>query len=145
MMLRLCYAVGLLLLLAATVIADDTDPRDKLLGKWQPATAKDAGEVWLLELVGDSLRISHSMKQKTDAIECNIMGQDCEVKVGGRKTKVSLWFNGDMLVEMEMRGTEVIKRRFRIAENGTLKLETMQIAPPGRTETAEFKRVAAAR
>ena len=142
-MLRLCCAVGCLFLLAATIAADDADPRDKLLGRWQPATAKDEGEMWFLETVGDSLRISHSTKQKTDAIECNIMGKDCEVKVGGRKTKVSLWFNGDMLVEMEMRGTEVIKRRFSIAENDRLKLETMQIAPPGRTETAEFKRAAA--
>jgi hypothetical protein len=143
MILRLCFAGGLLFLLAATVPGEDTDTRDKLLGKWQPATAKDESEMWWLETVGDSLRISHSMKQKTDAIECNIVGKDCEVKVGGRKAKVSLWFNGDMLVEMETRGTEVIKRRFKIAENDTLKLETMQIVPPGKTEMAEFKRAAA--
>jgi hypothetical protein len=144
MIKRLAVASALLILLAAAVPGDDADPRDKLIGKWQPTTsAKDDSEVWALETVGDSLRLSHTLKQKTEAVECNTMGRDCEVKLGGRKAKVSLWFNGDALVEMETRGPEVTKRRFSMAENDTLKLEVMPIVPPGKPETTSFKRAPA--
>jgi hypothetical protein len=86
------------------------------------------------------MRISHSVKQKTDAIECNVMGKDCEVKVGGHKAKVAMWFNGDALVEMETRGTEVTKRRFLVEGDDSMKMETIPIVPPGKTETVAFKR-----
>jgi hypothetical protein len=135
MRIRLAAMGAVLILVAAA------DQRDKLIGKWQPAGAKDEGESWALETVGDALRISHSVKQKTEAIECNIMGKDCEVKLGGHKAKVSMWFNGDMLVEMETRGAEVVKRRFKVAGDDTMKMEVMPIVPEGKTETLEFKRV----
>jgi hypothetical protein len=142
MLLRLAVSGGLFLLRAGAVSGDDADPRDKLMGKWHPAAAKDDSELWALENAGgENMRISHSLKQKTEAIECNIMGKDCEVKIAGHKAKVSIWFNGDTLVEMETRGpSQIVKRRFTFAGNDTLKLETMPIEPPGRTETAEFKR-----
>jgi hypothetical protein len=137
---RLAALVGLFLLMCAGAVGDDDADRGKLIGKWKPVSSGEGGEEWVLETVGDSLRLSHSLKQKADQVECNIMGKDCEVKLAGHKAKVSFWFNGSMLVEMETRGTEVIKRRFKIADNDTLKLETVQIVPPGKTETAEFKR-----
>jgi len=133
-------AVGGLLLFACAVAAGDDDAdRGRLIGKWQPA-GREGAELWLLETVGDSLRISHSLGQKTDQIQCNIMGKDCEATVGGRKTKVSLWFNGAMLVEMETRGTDVTKRRFRVTDEDRLKLEVIPIVPAGKTEVAEYKR-----
>jgi hypothetical protein len=131
MRLRLA-AMGTVLIVMAVA-----DQRDKLIGKW----SNDGGDTWAIETVGDSMRISHSVKQKTDAVECNVMGRDCDVKLGGHKAKVSLWFNGDMLVEMETRGADVVKRRFSIADDNTLKMETMQIVPAGKTETSEFKRI----
>jgi len=136
MRIRLAGLGAVLVLMAAA------GQRDKLIGKWQPAGTKDEGEVWSLETVGDSLRISHSVKQKTDAIECNIMGKDCEVKLAGHKAKVSLWFNGDMLVEIETRGNEVTKRRFQVATDDTMKIDVVPIVPEGKTETVELKRVA---
>jgi hypothetical protein len=131
MRIRLAVMGTALILMAAA------DQRDKLIGKW----ANDGGDTWAIETVGDSMRLSHSQKQKTDAVECNVIGRDCDVKVGGHKAKVSMWFNGDMLVEMETRGNEVVKRRFSIADDNTMKMETMQIVPPGKTETVAFKRL----
>jgi hypothetical protein len=141
MILRLGAIAGLTILLAAGVLGDDADARDKLLGKWHPAATADSEEAWSLETIGDALRISHSLKQKTDQIECNIMGKDCDVKLGGHKATVSLWFSGSMLVEMETRGKEVTKRRFHVDGDDTLKLEVIPIEPPGKAETAEYKRM----
>lgn len=58
---------------------------------------------------------------------------------------MSLWFNGPKLVELETRGTEIVKRRFSIAGDGdTMDLETIPIFPSGKIETAHFKRVPSA-
>ena len=138
MLARLAAAGGLSILLAASLSGQDG--RDKLIGTWQVSDAKSDAEVWSLETKGEVLRISHSVKDKTDQIECNVIGRDCEVKLGGRKATVAMWFNGDMLVEMETRGNEVTKRRFKVAGNDTLQLDVMAINPPGKTETVEFKR-----
>jgi hypothetical protein len=129
--------IGLAVMGAAVILMAADEQRDKLIGKWANS---DGGDTWAIETVGDSMRISHSVKQKTDAIECNVMGKDCEVKVGGHKAKVAMWFNGDALVEMETRGTEVTKRRFLVEGDDSLKMETIPIVPPGKTETAAFKR-----
>jgi hypothetical protein len=125
------------LLLAGAVFADEVAERDKLIGKWQ-----QEDESWALETHGDALHVTHSVKQKTDEYECTIMGRDCEVKVAGRPAKVSLWFNGGSLVEMETRGKDVVKRRFHAGGDGdTLLLDVIPINPEGKTETVTFKRV----
>ena len=73
---------------------------------------------------------------------CGTGGANCEIKTGGKKATVSLWFNGPSLVEMETKGPDVIKRRFRILPaNGTMEMEVIPIVPGGKTETYGFKRV----
>jgi len=73
------------------------------------------------------------------------VGKECAVEDAGRRSKVSMWFNGPKLVELETRGTEIVKRRFSITGNGeTMDLETIPIAPSGKVETAHFKRVPSA-
>lgn len=70
------------------------------------------------------------------------MGKECASEDAGRRSKVSMWFNGPMLVELETRGSQIVKRRFRITANGdTMDLETIPIVPPGKSETVHFKRV----
>ena len=72
------------------------------------------------------------------------MGKECGVKDAGRRAKVSMYFNGPKLVEMETgaKGTPVVKRRFSIAADGdTMDLETIPLVPAGPTETTHFKRV----
>jgi hypothetical protein len=57
---------------------------------------------------------------------------------------VSVWFSGPKLVELETKGSEVIKRRFQVAGQGdTMQLEVISIVPDGRTETKMLKRVEA--
>ena len=73
--------------------------------------------------------------------ECETEGTPCEIKTGGKKATVSLWFNGAMLVEMETKGTEVVKRRFKILPAGdSMEMEVIPIVPSGKTETFGFKR-----
>ncbi|MEO8598094.1 MAG: hypothetical protein ABI759_32540 [Candidatus Solibacter sp.] len=133
------------LLLTGAAFADD-DSRAKLIGKWQQSDGNaDAKATWTLAGVpAESIRATNSSGAQTIAeFECNTMGKECEVKDAGRKTKVSMWFNGAKLVVMETRGDQVAKRRFAIAGDGdTMDLETIPIVPSGKVEITHFKRIA---
>ena len=83
--------------------------------------------------------------QTVEEFKCNTMGKECAGKDAGRPSKVSLWFNGPKLVELETRGTQVVKRRFIISGDGdTMNLETIRIVPTGKSETVHFRRVPSA-
>jgi hypothetical protein len=65
----------------------------------------------------------------------------CDVKTAGKKATVSLWFNGPRLVEMETKGSDVVKRRFTILPQGdVMEMEVIPIVPSGKTESVQFKR-----
>jgi hypothetical protein len=133
------------LLLVGIAAADDDSSRAKLMGKWQQSDGEEAAKAtWALEEVtADSIRVTNSSGGQTvTEFECNTVGKECTVKDAGRKSKVSLWFNGPKLVEMETKGAQVVKRRFSITGDGdVMELETMPIAPAGKVETSHFKRV----
>jgi len=135
------------LLLASSAFADDDSSRAKLMGRWQQSDGNgETKSTWDLEGVGSSIHVTNSKGTQTVAeFECNTVGKECAVEDAGRRSKVSMWFNGPKLVELETRGTEIVKRRFRITGDGeTMDLETIPIAPSGKVETAHFKRVASA-
>ena len=70
------------------------------------------------------------------------MGRECEIKDSGRQAKVSMWFSGPKLVELETKGSEVVKRRFALSGQGdTMELEVIPIVPVGRSETKLLKRI----
>ena len=131
------------LLLAGAAFADDDSGRAKLMGKWQQTDGAGGKSTWALDGSGASIHVTESDGAQTVAeFECNTLGKECAVKKEGRRAKVSMWFNGPKLVEMETKGTLVVKRRFSIAADGdTMDLETIRIAPAGPTETTHFKRV----
>jgi hypothetical protein len=133
------------LLLVSTAFADDDSSRAKLMGKWQQSDGNgEAKSTWALEEVtADSIHVTNSSGAQTVAeFECNTLGKECAVKDAGRKSKVSMWFNGPKLVELETKGSQVVKRRFSITGDGdAMELETIPIAPDGKVETAHFKRV----
>ena len=95
-------------LLFATVIfatfswADDASLRAKLMGHWQPAVqgAKDA---WTLESKGgDVLHVTHSLgDEKLTEFDCSTRGSECRIEDSGKPAKISMWFNGTQLVELE--------------------------------------------
>jgi hypothetical protein len=125
-------------------LADDSTEREKLTGSWQSQDGSGAAAkaVWILESQGDVVHITNSQGDKKIAeYACNL-GKECEVKDGGRKVKVTLYFNGPKLVVIETKGDEVVKRRFGAADQGDiLELEVIPVAPAGKTETLHFQRV----
>lgn len=134
------------LLLASSASADDDSSRAKLMGRWQQSDGNgETKSTWDLEGVGSSIHVTNSKgTQAVVEFECNTVGKECAVEDAGRRSKVSMWFNGPKLVELETRGTEIVKRRFSITGDGdTMDLETISIAS-GKVETAHFKRIPSA-
>jgi hypothetical protein len=124
---------GLLLLLLCSY-ADDTADRANLSGKWQ-----ESSSTWVIQENGDSIHVAYLENgQPQSEFTCKI-GSECDVK-GSRKAKVSLWFNGPKLVQMETRGNEVVKRRFS-ANGDEMEVEVIPISPDGKAQTVKLKRV----
>jgi hypothetical protein len=97
--------------------------------------------------VGDAIRITETENEKqVSQVECNTAGRECQSKQAGKPVKVSMWFNGPKLVVMEVRGSEVLKRRFHAADDGSsMELEVIHIAPPGKPELLRLARTPASR
>ena len=130
------------LLFAGVAFGDTVADRARLIGKWQQDDP--AGKaVWVLESKGDNLQITHSDgAQKPSEYVCNTMGRECTVQDAGKKVHLSLWYSGPKLVEMETRGSDVLKRRFAVSANGdTMEVEVIPIVPAGKTEVLHFKRL----
>jgi hypothetical protein len=135
------------LLLASSAFADDDSSRAKLMGRWQQSDANGENKsAWDLEGLGDSMHVTNSDGTQTvTEFTCNTLGKECAIQDGGRRSKVSMWFNGSKLVEVETRGSQVVKRRFSVTGDGnSMDLETIPIVPSGKSETAHFKRTASA-
>lgn len=140
MNLRMVGLAALIFSIAA--FADDTD-RAKLMGGWESQSGTgNSKETWLFEAKGDAVHVTYLQGDKKVAeFECDTDGKDCATKVAGHAAKISLWFNGSKLVELETRGSEVVKRRFAIAGAGEeMDLEIIPIASESKAETLHFKR-----
>ena len=137
--------VILLLPLCVGALADDQGDRQKLLGTWEPqgvAVESTPASSWTFSTVRDSMQVTEAEggKKITD-FACGTQGTPCEVKTAGKKATVSMWFNGPSLVEMETKGSDVVKRRFKILPQGdAMEMEVIPIVPSGKTETFQFKR-----
>jgi hypothetical protein len=137
--------VALGLLVGLSVLADDKADREKLIGSWQPQVASSgaSGAGWTFVSKGNSLEVTELDGEKKIArFECSTDGTGCEIKTGGKKATISMWFNGPKLVQMETRGSDVVKRRFGILPPGdAMEMEVIPIVPSGPAETLRFKRV----
>ena len=133
--------VAISLLTGVSGFADDGADRDKLLGSWVE-TGNGAASTWTFAKSGDSFQIKELQGSSTEAgYSCKADGAQCEIKVGGKKATVSMWFNGPKLVQMETQGSSVVKRRFAVLSSGdTMELEIIPLSPGGKTETIQFKR-----
>ncbi len=132
-----------LFLFAGVSLATDDGMREKLTGLWQQTDGAEHTTLTLKD-AGDSIHMNSNELQAAEDFDCNTVGKECAVKVAGHKAKVSMWFNGATLVELETTGSEVVKRRFKVTGDGdTMEIETVAISPAGKNETAHFKRVAA--
>jgi hypothetical protein len=131
---RLAYT---LLFLGSVALADDTGDRAKLAGTWQ----SDQNVTWMLENTNNAIKLTLTQNgQKVSEVECNVTGKQCEVTENGHKSKISMWFNGPKLVELETKGSEVIKRTFAAGPQDAMEVVVMPVIPSGKTETLSFHR-----
>jgi hypothetical protein len=134
----------LALLPLVPVRADDASARAGLLGTWQETDDSGKGvSVWVLEANGDSLHVTNSQgDQKLSEIDCKPAGAECEGTDSGKKVKVVMYFNGPTLVQMETEGSNVIKRRFTVADKpDMMDLEIMPLTGHAKPETLHLKRM----
>jgi hypothetical protein len=132
-----------ILVLAAVVLADDSEQRAKLTGSWQETGDAKVASSWTLQPLPDRMHIASSNGSKTVVeFDCKL-AQECDIKDSGHHAKVMMYFNGPKLVETETMGSRIVKRRFTVTGDGnTMELEVIPIEPDGKTETIVFKRVA---
>jgi hypothetical protein len=118
------------------------DGRSRLVGTWASGASADARGTWVLTAPGEAMHITYLQNdQKVSEFECNTVGRECQSKQSGKPVKVSMWFNGPKLVVMETRGSDVVKRRFHVSDDGQkLELETIPIVPQGKSETVQLTR-----
>lgn len=146
MWLRFASCGAAVLFLAASARADDWAERAKLDGTWQSSTeGKDAGSVWTLQDKDTTMLVTETRNgEKLLEIDCNTEGKECTGKRSGKTVKVTLYYSGPGLVEIETRGSEVVRRRFDASgAGGTLRIDTTPMSPPGKAETIELKRLTA--
>jgi hypothetical protein len=138
------HLTAILLLSFGTIsLADEQGDRQKLIGSWQmQGGAESSATSWTFSTAKNSLRVMQQEGANTVMdFACSTEGTSCETKNAGKKAMVSMWFNGSSLVEMETKGSEVVKRRFKVLpqEDG-MEMEVIPIVPSGKTETFQFKR-----
>ena len=129
------------------VLADDAPARARLIGVWQQQDDSGKGiSIWALETKGDSLHITNSQgDQKLSEIECKPTGAECEGTSSGKKAKVTMYFNGPTLVQLETVGSDVVKRQFTVTEQpDIMDLAVMPITGNTKSETLHLKRMLSA-
>src|SRR5216684_176993 len=92
---------------------------------------------------GGSLHITNSQgDQKLSEIECKPTGAECEGTASGKKAKVTMYFSGPTLVQLETVGSDVIKRQFTVREQpDIMELEVIPIIGSAKSETLHLKRM----
>ena len=130
------------LLLCVPVLADDTSARTQLMGAWQQQDVSGKGiSVWVVTK-GNALHITNSQgDQKLSEIECK-PGAECEGTASGKKSKVTMYFNGPTLGQLETVGSDVIKRQFTVREQpDMMEIEVIPIIGSAKSETLHLKRM----
>ena len=139
----ICWSLAILFCAAAC--ADDTADREKLMGSWHIDPQSEAGTEWSFSPQGDSVKVTQMESgSKVADFVCATTGTPCDVKISGKKTSVSLWYNGRKLVVLEQRGGDTVERKFAVmAAADQMEVEVLQMGPGGKNETLKFKRAAA--
>ncbi len=139
----------LLMFLAGTwALADEQRDREKLIGSWQLQDSEDNGSAtsWTFSDKGKGLHVTEMEGPSTLAdFDCHVAGTPCEIKISGKTATLSQWFNGAMLVQMETKGSDVVKRRFSVVSQtdpatDVMEVEIVPITPSGKAKTLHFKR-----
>jgi uncharacterized protein YycO len=111
-----------------------------LSGTW--VADSNSSQKWVLTQKDNQI---HVQKMNGDKVEtnftCSLAGLECKAKENGRSEKITMYFNGSKLVEIEERGDETIKSRMAVSSDGKiLTIETVPLSTNQRTEVASFRR-----
>jgi len=143
---------GILLFGRAVVIADEGKPN--LSGTWKIDQARtelrqtEKNLVLLIEETDENIHIEETRgpnpRSDVSHFTCSTVGKECPMEDGGDKARVSVYYNGKVLVVLKTRGRKgetVEKRRFSLSPPGdSLTMEIMHIEPAGQTEKLVFSK-----
>lgn len=146
------FLLALPLFSVSLLIAADTD-KPKMTGTWELDQAKsqlehDPGSLQLvLQDVSGKIQFTRTIhtsegKDLVAKFECTAGGPDCAFDEAGHKSKVSLWYQGAVLVILKTEGPsddEVTQWTLKL-DNRTLQIEVSHITPVGKTETMVLNR-----
>ncbi|HEY4087763.1 MAG TPA: hypothetical protein VGM43_17610 [Bryobacteraceae bacterium] len=117
--------------------ADTQSDRDGLVGVW---TENGGSHGWVIESNANGLHMTQLESSAPVAdFTCTTDGHDCDIKISGKKGKVSLYYNGSALIQLETKGSLITKRKFTINGNG-LKVEVTPMTDKVVTEERQFDR-----
>jgi hypothetical protein len=117
--------------------ADTQSDRDGLVGTW---TENGGTHGWVIENGANGLHMTQIEGSAPIAdFTCATDGHDCEIRISGKKAKVSLYYNGSALIQLETRGDTVTKRKFLVSGSG-LKVEVTPMTGKVVTEERQFDR-----
>ncbi len=121
--------------LSSRAVAADTQPElTGFVGSWAQSGGTGG---WAIQIASNGLHVTQTEGAATVAdFDCATDGHDCNVKVSGHPAKVSMYFNGPALIELETRGAQVVKRRFAL-DGQSLKITVTQMT--GRVQTQELQ------
>lgn len=109
-----------------------------LTGRWELQTRDGSpmtGSARVIDQTDARIRIRTVEPGKDESIEvdCGTRGQECGATVRGNEAKVTLWYNGDTLVEMARIGKdEVVETQRAVSDDGnqlTVTVTTLAPAP----------------
>lgn len=141
---------GLLVGGMAVLSADDATPKMSGVWKVDPARSElDQANKDLALVIEDKRQDIHiketrrpNPKEDVSEFTCGTMGKECSMQDGGDKAKVSVYYNGPVLVVLKThghKGSVVEKQRFSLSPTGdSLNLEIMHIEPEGKAERLVF-------
>jgi hypothetical protein len=142
-----------LVLSAAATLCGQQPAKPDFTGKWRldaagsqlnskiPATLV---AVAIEQKTDKSIKISKTMrmpdgKENTMEFTCSLDGKDCEAKdCESRPFKVSLWFNGASLVEMDVADDSISKTTLALGEAKKLAIDVSYISPKKDTDNLVF-------
>ncbi len=138
--MKIVMAAAIGLAFSAGAAGDQAEDRAKLNGTWQMENPSGKPVTWVIEQKTDVAHFTNTEgDQKSADFECSTRGKECQVAESGKGAKISMWYNGASLVQMETKGSDVMKRKFSV-DGDKMSVEITPIEPPGKAETLHFKR-----
>ena len=152
--MRNCVLTVVGVLVFGTCAMRAADGRPNLSGAWKLDPARSELDrtnrdlTLLIEEKGQNIHIKETRgpNPKEDASEftCGTIGKDCPMLDGGNKAKVSVYYNGPLLVVLKTHGrkdSSVEKQRLSLSPTGdALIVEIIHIEPEGKAEKLVFSK-----